>query len=118
MKVISLSGNSKPHLKKTCAAIGIFDGVHCGHQYLIKKMLETARRLKAKPVVITFFPHPAHVLRPDLKLGYLTSLEQRFSLLSQLGVAACVVIPFNRSFAKIQPEKFIEDTLVKKLGAK
>src|SRR5271170_6313920 len=116
MKVISLNGNSKLHLKKTCVAIGIFDGVHRGHQYLIKKMLATAKRLKAQPVVITFFPHPAHVLRPDLKLGYLTSLEERFRRLSDLGVAACLVVRFDRSFAKIQPEKFIKDILVKKLG--
>lgn len=103
-------------MRKTCAAIGIFDGVHRGHQYLIKQMLATARRLKAQPIVITFFPHPAHVLRPDVKLGYLTSLEDRFRLLKNLGVAACVVVPFNRSFARIQPEKFIKDILVKKLG--
>jgi len=118
MKVISLNGSFKPYLKKTCAAIGIFDGVHRGHQYLIKKMLTTARRLKAQPIVITFSPHPAHVLRPDLKLGYLTSLQDRFRLLEGLGVAACVVVRFNRSFAAIQPQKFINDILVKKLGVK
>ncbi len=118
MKVISLSGTSKLHLKKTCAAIGIFDGVHRGHQYLIKKMLVTARRLGALPIVITFFPHPAHILRPDLKLGYLISLEDRFRLLSDFGIAVCLVVPFNRSFARIQPQKFIKDILVKKLGVK
>src|ERR1700691_538660 len=98
MKIISLNGPTKPFLKKTSAAIGIFDGVHRGHQYLIKQMLITARRLKAKPIVITFFPHPAHVLRPDLKLGYLTSLADRFRLLSDLGVAACLGVRFDRAF--------------------
>ena len=118
MKVISLNGRSKLHLKKTCAAIGIFDGVHRGHRYLIKQMLTEARRLGARPIVITFFPHPAHVLRPDVKLGSITSLQDRFRLLSDLGVAACLVIRFNRSFAGIQPQKFIKDILVKKLGVK
>ncbi len=118
MKVISLNGSSKLRLKKTCAAIGIFDGVHRGHQYLIKKMTACARRLGAQPIVITFFPHPAHVLRPDLKLGYLTSLDERFRLLGDLGVTACLVIPFNRTFAKIEPQKFIKDILVKKSGVK
>ncbi len=118
MKVISLNGSSKLHLKKTCAAIGIFDGVHRGHQYLIKKMLTTARRLGARPIVITFFPHPAHVLCPDLKLGYLTSLGDRFRRLNDLGVAACLVVRFNRSFARIPPQKFIKDILVKKLRVK
>jgi riboflavin kinase/FMN adenylyltransferase len=85
---------------------------------LINKMLDAARRLKAKPIVITFFPHPAHVLRPDVKLGYLTSLEDRFRHLNDLGVDTCLVVPFNRTFAKIQPQKFIKDILVKKLGVK
>jgi len=129
MKIINIiEGSFKPYLKKTCAAIGIFDGVHLGHQYLIKQMLATAQRLKLKPIVITFFPHPAHVLRtpvsvrhedrPDVKLGYLCSLQERFSLLDSLGVAACLVVRFNRSFAGILPQKFIKDILVKKLGVK
>jgi riboflavin kinase/FMN adenylyltransferase len=118
MKVISLNGSSKLQLKKTCAAIGIFDGVHRGHQYLIKQMLTTARRLKAKPIVITFFPHPAHVLKPELKLGYLTSLDDRFRLLNDLGVDLCVVVRFDKAFAGIEPQKFIQEILVKKLGVK
>ncbi len=113
-----MKGNIKLPLRKTCAAIGIFDGAHRGHQYLIKQMLATARRLRAKPIVITFFPHPAHVLRPDIKLGYLTSLQDRFRLLGDMGVAACVVVHFNRSFAGIQPEKFIKDILIEKLKVK
>jgi riboflavin kinase/FMN adenylyltransferase len=116
MKVISLSGNSKLHLKRTCIAIGIFDGLHLGHQYLIQKMMAASRRLGAQPVVITFFPHPAHILRPDLKLGYLTSLTERLRRLNDLGVATCLVVRFNRSFAGIEPQKFIKDILVKKLG--
>ena len=118
MKVISLNGNFKPHLKRTCAAIGIFDGMHRGHQYLIKQMLATARRLKAQPVVITFFPHPAHVLKPELKLGYLNSFEERLCLLSRLGIDTCLVVRFDRSFAKIKPQKFIKDILVKQWGVK
>jgi len=118
MKVIFLNGSFDLRLKKTCAAIGIFDGVHRGHQYLIKEMIKTARRLKARPVVITFSPHPAHVLKPELKLGYITSLEDRFRLLSALGAAVCVVVRFNRSFARILPQKFIKEILVQKLGVK
>lgn len=118
MKVISLNGRSKLHLKKTCAAIGIFDGMHCGHQYLIKQMLSTAKRLKAQPIVITFFPHPVHVLRPDVKLEYLSSLFDRLVLLAKWGVDTCVVVRFNLGFARMDPQKFIENILVKKLGVK
>jgi len=118
MKVMSLNGRSKLHLKKTCVAIGIFDGVHGGHQYLIKQMLATARRLKLKPIVITFFPHPAHVLVPNVKLGYLCSLRDRLALLDDLGVAVCFVVRFNLEFAHIEPREFIKNILVKKLGVK
>ena len=118
MKVISLNGRSKLHLKKTCAAIGIFDGMHCGHRYLIKQMLSTAQRLRAQPMVITFFPHPVHVLRPDVKLEYLSSLQDRLGLLEDWGVEVCLVVRFNLGFAHMEPQKFIENILVKKLGVK
>ncbi len=117
MKVIFLS-RSKLRFNKTSAAIGIFDGVHRGHQYLIKQMLAHAKRLKAKPVVITFFPHPAHVLVPNVKLGYLSSLQDRLALFNDLGVAVCIVVRFNLGFAHMEPQKFIKNILVKKLGVR
>jgi riboflavin kinase/FMN adenylyltransferase len=117
MKVIYKIGNIKiaGNRTGTVAAIGIFDGVHLGHQYLIKAMLRKAKALKAAPMVVTFFPHPAHILAPHLKLAYLTSLSQRLELLVSLGVEICVVVPFTRKFAQVQPEYFIRDILVKKL---
>ncbi len=118
MKVISLNGSSKLKFKRTCVAIGIFDGVHRGHQYLILKMIKAARRLRASPLVITFFPHPAHVLRPDIDLKYLNSLQDRFRFLSGLGVAYCLVVPFDKTFARIEPEDFIKKILVRQLGVK
>ncbi len=118
MKVISLNGRSKLHLKKTCVAIGIFDGMHCGHRYLIQQMLSTAQRLSAQPIVMTFFPHPVHVLRPDVKLAYLSSLRDRLSVLDDWGVKVCLVVRFNLRFAHIDPQKFIKNILVEKLGVK
>ena len=116
MKVISLT--SKIKFQNTVAAIGIFDGVHRGHQYLLKKMLAKARSLKAKSMVITFFPHPAHVLRPDVQLPYIVSFEERMRLLACEGVDVCVVVRFTKKFAHILPEYFIKEVLVKQLGVK
>ncbi len=116
MKVISLTGTV--NLKNTCAAIGIFDGVHRGHAYLLDKMLAKAKALKAKSVVITFFPHPAHVLRPDVKLQYLVSLEERMRLLALMGIDVCIIVPFNKKFAHVLPESFIKKTLVDQLDVK
>ena len=116
MKVIYDLGTTK--IKKSAIAIGIFDGVHRGHQLLIKSMVAQARRLKAKAVVITFFPHPAHVLRPDVFLPYLMSLEHRLKLLESLGADVVYIIRFNKRFAKIDPVYFIEKVLVAQLGVK
>ena len=113
MKVIY--GNSKFHLKKSVVALGIFDGLHRGHQFLLKKMLKQAKASRVPSVVVTFFPHPVHVLRPDLQLGYLISLAHRFSLLQELGVDYCYVVRFNKSFARIEPVSFVEDFLIKRL---
>ncbi len=118
MKVIYAAGSLKQPLKDSCVAIGIFDGMHRGHQYLIKHMIDCAARLGAHPTVITFFPHPAHVLRPDISLPYLASLPKRLELLKSLGVERCVIIRFNKSFARIDPARFIKETLVKKMDVK
>ena len=122
MKVIYGPGPINPaaggiKFKKSAVAIGIFDGVHLGHRQLIKNMVADARKAKAKAVVITFFPHPAHVLRPDIALPYLMPLEHRLKLLQALDVDAVVVIRFNKKFAHIDPRLFIRNFLVANLHA-
>ncbi len=118
MKVIFADGPFKIRWSKSACAIGIFDGVHRGHQYLIGAMCRRARQMKAKAVVVTFFPHPVHVLRSKAHLPYITSLPERLALIKGLGVDAVVVIPFNKTFAKIDPQHFIKDFLVDKIAAR
>ena len=116
MKVIYFNTISdKKIVRPACAAIGIFDGMHRGHQYLLGAMLRKAATLKAQSMVITFFPHPVHVLRPDIRLGYMVSFAHRLRLLERAGVQVCVIIPFTRQFALIDPQAFIRDVLVKRL---
>ena len=115
MKVMYGFGRAK--FKRSCVAIGIFDGVHRGHQMLLAAMVKEARRLKAAPVVVTFFPHPAHVLSSS-KIGYLVSLRHRFKLLEAMGVKVCIVVKFTPAFAAIEPETFIRQDLVGHLHAK
>ena len=116
MKVIYRLGTLR--LKKTAIALGIFDGLHRGHQLLIKSMVTEARKLKAKATVITFFPHPAHVFRPGIQFPYLMSLQQRVEALKSLGVDIVIVIPFNKRFAQVSPGDFVGKILVGQLGAK
>lgn len=116
MKVIYGLGTLK--VFDTAVAIGIFDGVHRGHQLLIKKMVTYARRKGQRAFVLTFFPHPAHVLRPDINLPYLMTLDERLKQIERLGVDAVLVIPFNKRLARIDPRSFIINTLKGHLGVK
>lgn len=117
MKVIYGVGRVKPALTNTVAAIGIFDGVHKGHQWLIRQMVASARRKSSKSLVVTFHPHPVEVLH-HRKVSYLVSLAQRLELIKKLGVDAVLVIKFTSQFSRLGPEDFVRRYLVKSLGVK
>jgi len=88
-------------------AIGVFDGVHRGHQALIARVQEEARRLDATAAVLTFDPHPARVLRPENAPRLLTSTPHKQQLIEKLGVKLLVLQAFDRDFAAQAPEEFI-----------
>jgi riboflavin kinase/FMN adenylyltransferase len=93
-------------------AIGIFDGVHQGHQQIL------AEAAKYGPVtVLTFDPHPTSVFAPERRPSALLTLEDRIELLKASGAKEVVVLPFTREFAAKSPQQFIEEILVKQLGA-
>ena len=93
-------------------AIGIFDGVHRGHQQIL------AEAAKHGPVtVLTFDPHPTSIFAPERTPSALVSLEDRILLLKENGATEVVVLPFTKSFAAKSPKDFIEEVLVKQLGA-
>lgn len=106
MKTIFGLSNLKEKFKDTIVLIGVFDGMHRGHRYLIEKSVRTGRALHKKTAAITFDPHPKG--QP-----YLISLAHRLKLIKELGVSVCLVIRFSKQFAKSPPESFIRDTLVK-----
>lgn len=88
-------------------AIGVFDGVHLGHQAVISTSAEHAREAGGTPVVVTFDPHPAKVLRPDKAPHLLTATAHKIALIRELGVAHLLVISFDREFAGTPPEDFV-----------
>lgn len=90
-----------------CLAIGVFDGVHRGHQALIRAVQDTARQRDAVPVVVTFEPHPLKILRPDNAPAILTSLDHKLALLERLGARHVLVITFDDAFSHTPPEAFI-----------
>lgn len=100
------------------AAIGNFDGVHRGHQHLLKKTIGFARRLHAEPAVVVFDPHPRRFFRPGDPPFLLTTSAQRERLLGAYGASKVIHLPFNEALASLTPETFVEDVLKTKLGLK
>jgi riboflavin kinase/FMN adenylyltransferase len=90
-------------------AIGVFDGVHLGHQAVISTSTRHAHSADGTPVVVTFDPHPAKILRPDGAPHLLTATQHKMALIRALGVAHLLVIPFNREFAATSPEDFVSE---------
>src|SRR5437773_8563456 len=89
-------------------AIGVFDGVHLGHQAVISTSAEHARTENGTPVVVTFDPHPEKVLRPEKAPHLLTATAHKIALIRTLGVRHLLIITFNRQFAATEPEDFVQ----------
>lgn len=118
MRIIRGIGKLRQRYKNPVIAIGVFDGLHHGHQRVIHHTIKRARRINGTAMVMTFFPHPVNVLRPREHLPLIVSLPYRLKLIEQLGVDICIVIPFNKRFAHLTPEKFIKRYLCEKIKPK
>ena len=88
-------------------AIGVFDGLHLGHQAVLRRALDDARATGGTAVAVTFDPHPIRVLRPDQAPRLLTSTPHKLQLIRALGVTRTLLIPFDRAFAATAPADFI-----------
>ena len=91
----------------TALTIGVFDGVHLGHEFLIKKLKERASDGGLLSVVVTFHRHPRLVLSPRSNLTYLTSIKERIRLLESLGVGCVVTLSFTRELAELSAREFV-----------
>jgi riboflavin kinase / FMN adenylyltransferase len=102
----------------TAVAIGVFDGVHLGHQHVLAEARRLAAERRARSAVVTFDRHPAAVVRPESAPKLLTDLEQRLELLAALGMDLTYVVSFDEARSKESAEDFIETVLVHCLAAK
>jgi riboflavin kinase/FMN adenylyltransferase len=98
-------------------SIGVFDGLHLGHAAILQRLRDAAREHRLPAVAITFWPHPRSVLRGEAP-RHILSLEHRLELLGQQGVQEAVVIEFSPAFAAVEPEEFVEQLLVRRLGCR
>ena len=93
--------------RPTALTIGVFDGVHRGHQIVLRHVVERAQAEGLAAAVITFHPHPRQVLRPDLTTEYVTSLEDRLALIKETGVDSVATISFTSEFALTAADDFV-----------
>jgi riboflavin kinase/FMN adenylyltransferase len=105
-------------VKGSVLTIGSFDGLHCGHQLLIKKVVERARKKDLLAAVMTFFPHPAKILAPKFSPPLIMSSKRKVVALSSMGLDLVTVQKFDDEFAALSAEEFVQRVLVDKFAAK
>jgi riboflavin kinase / FMN adenylyltransferase len=110
------STDALPAGPRSAVTIGVYDGVHAGHRWLLRKLRQVASRERLRSVVVTFDPHPLRVLRPVSAPRMLTDIDQRLELLEATGlVDVCLVIPFDEAVSRRSPSEFVRSVLVDQL---
>lgn len=115
MHVIHSSEDFPDMAKHGVAAIGNFDGVHKGHQHIMAKTTELARQSHSPSIVVTFEPHPATVLKPELSAFKLTSFEQKIHAIQSCGIDYVLALPFTKALSVLPAETFVETILINHL---
>src|SRR6476620_10180072 len=93
--------------RPTVLTLGVFDGLHLGHQLIMRTVAERARALEAVPTVITFDPHPRAVLHPQSAPPLLQTFDQKIEGFGVLGVEQTIVVRFTKAFSSVSAEDFI-----------
>ena len=96
--------------------IGTFDGVHLGHQQILKQLIETSQKSKLKSVLLTFFPHPRMVLQPDVSIRLIQTIEERERALAKTGLDYLIIHPFSAEFSRLSADDYVKQVLVEQLN--
>ena len=96
--------------------IGTFDGVHLGHQQILKQLIDTRLKSKLKSVLLTFFPHPRMVLQPDVPMHLIQTIEERERALAKTGLDYLVIHPFSSEFSRLSADDYVKRVLVQQLN--
>jgi riboflavin kinase / FMN adenylyltransferase len=104
---------NKDQIEPTVMALGFFDGVHLGHQKVIKTAKETATKLGIKSAVMTFHPHPSVVLKKENRhIQYLTPMKDKERVIEELGIDTLYVVKFDELFASLEPQQFVDEYII------
>jgi riboflavin kinase/FMN adenylyltransferase len=103
--------------RPTVLTLGVFDGLHLGHQLIMKTVVDRARAIGATPTVITFEPHPRAVLHPESAPPLLQTFDQKIEALGLLGIEQTIVIHFDKAFSEIRAADFLRDVVAERLQA-
>ena len=114
VKNIEIYNSTEP----TVVTIGTFDGVHIGHQKIIKRLINTGKSKGLKSVILTFFPHPRMVLQKDSNIKLINTIDERRNILDDLGLDYLLIKKFTHQFSRLSAEDFVKEILVEKLNAK
>ena len=104
--------------RPTVLTLGVFDGLHLGHQLIVSSVVERARAAGAVPTVVTFDPHPRAVLHPESAPPLLQTFDQKVEAFGVLGVEQTIVVRFTREFARVRAEDFLRDVVRERLQAR
>jgi len=118
MQIVQSLGQYRPDAPPSVVAQGTFDGIHLGHQAVIRTAVDRARALDVRPVAVTFDPNPLAVLRPAEAPPELLTLEERLERIAALGPEVCLVIPFTTEFSRVEAETYVHDILLGLLRAR
>jgi len=118
MRIVRGLDRYPPDAPPSVVAQGTFDGIHLGHQAVIRTAVDRARALGVQAVAVTFDPHPVVVLRPEGAPPEILPLEERLERIGELGPDLCLVIPFTPEFSRVEAEAFVRDILLGLLRAR
>lgn len=103
-------------IKRPVLTLGMFDGVHIGHQSILKQLNTIAKEIDGKSVLITFNPHPRMVLQPNCDLKFLNTLEEKENVLRQFGLEHLIIQAFTKDFSQVTSVEFVKNLLVDKIN--